>query len=136
MPAPPWPDLADQLLSADPKVMLLLYFRFAHPACVELVDHLEAHWPDRYVLAYHKTNCFCQTDQDGAGAPHEYNLWPRAHIRLLSPRARCLPGWPEFRDANADHLDDVIWQSSTMVADDLDGLVEVAEEALAIGSGA
>jgi len=131
MPTPAWPDMADQLLSADPDVLLLLYFRFAHPACVELVDHLEAHWPDRYVLAYHKTNCLCQTDQDGAGAPHENNLWPRAHIRLLSPRARCCPGWPEFRDANADHLADVIWQSSTMDAEDINGLIDLAEDVLA-----
>ena len=130
MPSPPWPNLADALLTADPEVLLLLYFRFGHPACVELVDHLQARWPDRFVLAYHKTNCLCQTDQGGAGAPHENNLWARAHIRLLSPRARCCPGWPAFRDANRNHLGDVIWQSSVMDADDLVGLIELAEQTL------
>ena len=56
------------------------------------------------------------------------DLWPRDHTRLLSPHVRCFPSWLEFRDANADHLGDVIWQSSTMNADGTDGLVELAEE--------
>ena len=47
-----------------------------------------------------------------------------------SPRPPRRPAWPEFRDANADHLAAVTWQSSTMNADDLDGLVALAENAI------
>ena len=128
---PGWPGLADQILTNDPEVRLLLYFTAGHSDCVQLVAYLADRWPGRWVLAYHRYNNQTETEADGAGAFHEDVLWDVADIRLLSPMARARPRFARFRDRHRDTLGSVVLQSCRLGGDDVDGLVEFAGDVLA-----
>ena len=128
---PAWPGLADQLLSQDPDVRLLLCFTAGHPDCVQFVAHLADRWPGRWVLAYHRYNNQTETEAGGAGVFHEDVLWDVADIRLLSPMARARAGWGRFRDRHRDTLNSAVLQSCRLSSDDVDGVVKSAEYKLA-----
>lgn len=128
---PPWTEVVEAVLQADPGANLCLWVQMVHPDLPGLIEFLRARHRDRHVSVYHKRGIDAATEFDGSGQPAEDWLWQHCDLRYFSPAGLVGKGSARLWETLAFDWRTIPVMHSGVTLDDLTAILLRAERLLA-----